>query len=302
MPHVTTDDGVRLYYEETGTGTPLVFVHEFANDLRGWEAQIRRFSRSYRCIAFNARGYQPSDVPTVDEAYSQERAAADVGAVLEGLGIEAAFLVGMSMGAAAALHYTLDRPDRVRGLVFASGGSGSDAASRARFVADAERAAESFLEEGMGPFVEVMAHGPARVQLLTKNPRAWEEFVRTLGDHSPVGAALTMRNYQARRPSWFEFENRLRSLDVPLLVVAGDEDDPVIETSLFLKRTVPTSGLVILPKTGHAVNLEEPEEFDRVVGSFLSTVERGQWYPRDPLARADRSAMVPDAQTAELHQ
>ena len=90
MPHVTADDGVRLYYEEAGSGRPIVFVHEFAGDHRSWEPQLRHFSRTHRCIAFSARGYPPSDVPEDPEMYSQDRARDDVLAVLDGLGIEQA--------------------------------------------------------------------------------------------------------------------------------------------------------------------------------------------------------------------
>ena len=110
MPHLTTDDGVRLYYEETGSGSPVVFVHEFADDYRGFEPQIRYFARRYRCIAYNARGYPPSDVPEDPARYSQERARDDIRAVLDGLGITKAHIVGISMGGFATLHFGLGLP------------------------------------------------------------------------------------------------------------------------------------------------------------------------------------------------
>jgi len=288
---------VSLYYEDTGTGPPIVFVHEYANDLRGWEAQVRFFSRWYRCITYNARGYPPSDVPENDDLYGQQQAADDIGGVLDHLGLDRAYLVGLSMGAAAALHFTMQHPRRVLGLVFASGGSGSDAASRERFIQEAQQAAQVFLDQGMQPFVDVMSYGPTRVQLLNKDPRGWEEFRRNLSEHSPLGAALTMRNYQARRPSLFEFEQQLRATPVPSLIIAGDEDDPVLETSLFLKKCLPASGLQLLPRTGHAVNLEEPAAFNAAVHDFFAAVERQRWGTRDPRAQANRSAMLPDTHT-----
>ena len=94
MAKATTDDGVGLYYEETGAGAPIVFVHEFAGDLRSFEPQVRYFSRRYRCIAYNARGYPPSDVPESFERYSQERARDDIRCVLDGLKIEKAQVSG----------------------------------------------------------------------------------------------------------------------------------------------------------------------------------------------------------------
>src|SRR5262249_29216887 len=87
MPHLTTDDGVKLYYEEVGAGIPIVFVHEFAGDVRSWEPQLRYFGRRYRCIAYNARGYPPSDVPGTVDKYSQDRARDDIRAVLDALKI-----------------------------------------------------------------------------------------------------------------------------------------------------------------------------------------------------------------------
>jgi pimeloyl-ACP methyl ester carboxylesterase len=296
MPYLESD-GTSLYYEEVGSGTPIIFAHEFANDLRGWETQLRYFSRSYRCVAYNARGYPPSAVSERDDMYSQQIAADDIGGVLDHLGEKRAFIVGLSMGASAALHFTIQHPERVLGLVFASGGSGSDKASRERFNSEAVKASDIFLSQGMGPFVEVMSYGPTRVQLLNKDPRGWKEFGQQLSEHSPLGAALTMRNYQAKRPSLFDLKAQLKTTRVPTLIVAGDEDDPVIETSLFLKRCLPASGLAILPKTGHSVNLEEPAAFNQLLQDFFGAVERQKWVARDSRAESARSAMLADAST-----
>ncbi|HSW18427.1 MAG TPA: alpha/beta hydrolase [Ramlibacter sp.] len=296
MPYASSA-GVSLYYEETGAGVPIVFVHEYANDLRGWEAQVRYFSRSHRCITYNARGYPPSEVPERDDQYSQQQAADDIGAILDHLQLDRAFIVGLSMGAAAALHFTMAHPGRVLGVVFASGGSGSDPASRERFIAEANQSAQVFLEQGMQPFVDVMSYGPTRVQLLNKDPRGWEEFRKRLAEHSALGAALTMRNYQAKRPSLFDYEERLKATQTPTLVIAGDEDDPVLETSLFLKNRMPAAALLVMPRTGHAVNLEEPAAFNAAVENFMVAVERGRWTARDARAQPGRSAMLPDQHT-----
>ena len=77
MPNIKTDDGVNLFYEEAGNGTPIIFVHEFAGDTRSWEPQMRHFSRRYRSIAYNARGYPPSEIPADSDSYSQKRACDD---------------------------------------------------------------------------------------------------------------------------------------------------------------------------------------------------------------------------------
>ena len=104
MPHLTTDDGIRLYYEEAGNGPVIVFVHEFAGDARSWEPQIRFFSGKYRCVTFNPRGYAPSDAPNHVACYSQERARDDIRSVMDALHIDKAHLVGLSMGGFAALR------------------------------------------------------------------------------------------------------------------------------------------------------------------------------------------------------
>lgn len=288
---------ISLYYEESGQGTPIIFAHEYASDVRGWEAQVRHFCREYRCVTFNARGYPPSDVPERDEQYGQDHAAEDIGAVLDHLKLDRAFVVGLSMGAAAALHFTMRHPERVLGLVFASGGSGSDPATRERFISEAQQAAQVLMDKGMQPLVEGLSYGATRIQLLNKDPRSWNDFRQHLSEHSALGSALTMRNYQARRPSLHDFKAQLQKTQVPTLIVAGDEDDPVLDTSLFIKRCMPAAALVVLPKTGHAVNLEEPAAFNRAMHDFLSAVERGRWQPRDVRAQPARSAVLPDHHT-----
>src|SRR2546428_4417396 len=114
MAHLTTDDGIKLYYEESGAGIPIVFVHEFAGDYRAWEPQLRFFARRYRCIAYNARGYPPSDVPAQLDRYSQDRARDDIRAVLDALELDKAHIVGLSMGGFATVHFGFTYPDRAR--------------------------------------------------------------------------------------------------------------------------------------------------------------------------------------------
>lgn len=277
MPTLAADDGVKLHYEEAGSGTPLLFVHEFAGDHRSWESQLRHFSRRYRCIAYNARGYPPSDVPEEFERYSQEWARDDARAVLDRLGIDKAHVVGLSMGAFATLHFGLAYPERALSITTAGVGSGAPPADYAKFQADSRENAKRILEKGMGEFAATYGHGPARVQLKRKDPRGFAEFVRHLAEHSARGSANTMLGYQGRRPSLWDLEGALRAMRVPTLIVAGDEDAVTLEASLFLKRTLPRAGLAMLPRTGHLMNLEEPALFNRIVEDFLHEVERGRW-------------------------
>jgi len=282
MPHLTTDDGVRLHYEETGTGTPIVFVHEFADDYRGYEGQLRYFARRHRCIAYNARGYPPSDVPEDPARYSQDRARDDIRAVLDGLAIAKAHIVGISMGGFATLHFGLSYPERALSLVVAGCGYGAEPGKRQQFHEETAKTVALIESAGMKRASETYAIGPTRVQLQNKDPRGWAEFAARLADHSTLGSANTMRGVQARRPSLWDLTDRMRNLEVPTLVMTGDEDEPCLEPGLLMKRTIPTAVLVVFPNTGHAVNLEEPDLFNRTLDDFFHQVESGRWRRRDP--------------------
>ena len=283
MPHLTTDDNVKLFYEESGSGVPVVFVHEFAGDYRSWETQMRHFARSYRCIAYNARGYPPSDVPADGERYSQDRARDDIRAVLDALKIDKAHIVGLSMGGFAALHFGFTYPQRARSLVVAGCGYGAAPNQRQQFAAEAEAAARKF-EEGMAKAVEAYALGPTRVQFQNKDPRGWQEFAHQLAEHSSEGSARTLRGVQKRRPSLFDLVDRMKAITVPTLVMTGDEDWPCLEPALLMKRTIPTAALVVMANAGHTINLEEPAAFNQHLADFLRAVDAGAWPHRDPRA------------------
>ena len=288
MPYITTDDEVRLYYEEAGSGAALLFVHEFAGDYRSYEAQMRHFARRYRCIAFNARGYPPSAVPDDPASYSQARARDDIRSVLDGLGIGRAHVAGVSMGAFATLHFGLKYPERASALIIGGCGYGAEPAKRAQFQAEAEAAAQRFESISMEESANGYASGPTRVQLQNKDPRGWEEFRRMLAEHSPRGSANTLRGVQKLRPSLFDLVDAMRRLTVPTLVMAGDEDEPCLEASLLMKRAIASAGLAILPRTGHALNLEEPLLYNAIVADFLHQVEAGRWGSRDPRSISGR--------------
>lgn len=284
MPTATTDDGCRLHYEEVGSGTPVLFLHEFAGDHRSWEPQLRHFARTYRCLTYAARGFPPSDVPTDPATYSQDRAVADALAVLDAAGIERAFLVGNSMGGFGALHFALQHPDRCLGSVVAGCGYGAHPDKEATFREESEKVAVAFETEGSAAMSQWYGVGPARVQFEAKDPRGHAEHLRVLAEHDPVGAANTMRGVQKGRPSLYAMADELSACRPPVLVVVGDEDNGALETDLMLKRTIPRCGLAILPKSGHVTNLEEPELFNLHVQRFFTAVEHDKWNERDPRA------------------
>ncbi len=290
MPHLTTDDGIKLYYEEVGSGIPVVLVHEFAGDLRSYEMQMRYFGQRYRCIAYNARGYPPSDVPNDGEGYSQERARDDIRAVLDALKIDKAHIVGLSMGGFATLHFGFTYPDRARSLVIAGCGYGATPDKRAQFAEEAEAAAKNFEQQGMAKAAEGYALGPTRVQFQNKDPRGWREFADQLEQNSTEGAARTMRGVQKRRPSLFDLVDKHEDH-------FGADADHDWRRGLALPRARdfneadnPTAALVVMPNAGHTINLEDPAAFNQHISEFFHTVDVGAWRKRDP--RATVSAIL----------
>jgi 3-oxoadipate enol-lactonase len=282
MPYATADDSVRLYYEEVGSGTPIVFVHEFSGDYRSWEPQLRYFSRRHRCITFSFRGYKPSDVPRSPAAYTYRHFMGDVLAVLDHLALAKAHVVGLSMGGYSALQVGLQHPQRALSLTLAGTGSGSERAYTDEFRKRAHDTAERFERLGSAEVARTVAVSPNRVSFSVRDPRGFREFIDEFAAHDAQGSAHTQRAFQGERPSIYDFEDDIRRLGVPTLIIVGDEDDGCIEPSLFLKRMIAPSGLAMFPKTGHVVNLEEPALFNQTLDAFLTQVEAGRWPPRDP--------------------
>lgn len=281
---ITTSDGIALHVEEAGSGTPILFIHEFGGNHASWEPQLRHFSRRHRCITYAARGYPPSDVLDDVTRYSQAIAVADAVAVLDGLDIDRAHIVGLSMGGFATIHFGLTHPDRALSLTAAGAGYGAEKQHEDYFRGVSREVADKFETLGAPTFAPIYAEGASRVQFQAKDPRGWREFADRLATHSSKGAALTMRGVQAMRPSLWDLEDGLKRMSVPTLVIVGDEDDHCLQPGLFLKRTIPACGLSVFPKTGHTLNLEEPAMFNAVLAEFIAQVEAGAWLPRDPRA------------------
>ena len=286
MPHATTDDGVKLYFEETGSGRLVIFVHEFAGSYRSWEPQMRHFGRRYRCVAFAARGYPPSDVPEDPRSYSQARAADDIAAVLDHLGEDKAHIVGLSMGGFATLHFGIRHQARAHSLCVGGCGYGAELDQRERFRGEADVIAAAIKAQGMEAFADRYAFGPTRVQFENKDPRGFAEFRALLAGHSALGSANTQLGVQKERPSLYDLVDEMEAITAPTLVITGDEDWPCLLPGILMKQTIPSAALSVMPNSGHTINIEEPDEFNRLVGDFLAQVDSGRWPMRDPRSQS----------------
>ena len=231
MPYLQSD-GAKLYYEEAGSGTPIIFVHEFSGDLWSWEKQIQYFSRRYRCIAFNARGYPPSEVPARLSNYSHKHAVDDVAVLMRHLKIRRAHIMGCSMGSRTTLDFGLTYPRMAISLTMIGIGSGGDPRNKAQFLRDAEARARLYEEGGLEVVLKGLRVAANRIQLKHKNPRAWDDFGRRFLQHSAQGCANITRRVMAPRPSLFGMEKALRAMRVPAHVVVGDEDPGAIDSGL----------------------------------------------------------------------
>jgi pimeloyl-ACP methyl ester carboxylesterase len=290
VPRVALND-VELYYEDTGSGYPVVFCHEFASDYRGWDPQVRAFGRSYRCITFSYRGFPPSSVPESPEAYSQDHLIEDLRALVEHLKINEAHFVGFSMGGSVVLNFALRYPELCRTIVVVGAGSGTT--NRAQFEHDIDATVNLLKTRGIEGFADVYGEGPTRLPFKRKDPHGYAVFRRQLADHSATGQALTMLGVLRPRPTIFALEPQLNTLQVPTLIVIGDEDEPCVDPAVFMKRHIPSAGLLVLPQSGHAVNLEEPALFNAAVLEFFRLAEAGRWAQRTNVT----TSMLPATET-----
>jgi pimeloyl-ACP methyl ester carboxylesterase len=233
-------------------------------------------------ITYNNRGFPPSDVPTDPTAYTEENRVEDLYQLLRFLAIPRAHVVGFSFGANLTLNFGIAHPDMCASLVLVGLGAGSS--NRQVYERVTAEAADSMEAEGMEAMIDSYSTSPLRLPLRRKDPRSWQEFRDQFAEHSATGFALTLRGVHMVRPPIFAYEEQLKSLHIPTLIMVGDEDEACIEPALFMKRSMPRSGLVMFPQSGHNLNLEETHLFNIVVSDFLRLAESGRWAERGPIA------------------
>ncbi len=283
MP-VAVNAGVRLFYEDSGgDGPAILFLHEYAGDHRSWAGQVAALKSRYRCLSMSGRGYPPSDCPDDPGAYSQDLMNADALAVLDAAGVGRAHVVGLSMGAFTGLQLAQFHAGRVLSVTAAAGGSGSSDTAQARegFVTEALALAAMMDKQGAIP-AEAMCKGPTRIHLKDKNEVVWLQSVAHLAEHPAFAAAHMLRGVQVGRPSLRDQADTLASVRVPVLLMVGDEDTSCLHVNVWLKQIMPAARLMVFPASGHALNLEEPQLFNRSIEAFVALVDSGGWRSRNP--------------------
>ena len=277
MPMITSTDGTRLYYEEAGIGTPVVFVQEFAGDYRTWEPQMRAFSRSHRCVTFSARGYPPSEVPGDPARYGQDIARGDVVAIMDALGIGKAHAVGHSMGAYTALHVGIRHPERCISVTAAGcgwvGGGCGGARSHAKVVAEN---AKLFTDNDIKTAAAIYAEAPSRRTHKYKDPRGFAEFARMLGEHSALGHALTNVDAAGQTSDAVGHGGGSEAIFRAASGHRRRRGRYLHRGQHVLKLTVPTAGFLVIPRSGHNITSEEPAVMNAALADFFRRRRSGQ--------------------------
>lgn len=268
---------VNLAYLDVGSGEPVIFVHEFAGDMLSWLPQVHALSRRFRCIAFNARGYAPSDIPSDPAQYSWQLAVDDLIGLMDHLGVARAHVVGLSMGGYTVVSAGYLHPQRFLSITVCSAGSGSVSQGREAALASSRALADRIEREGIRSGIAEYANAPFRLPFREKDPVGFDHFFEQFAAHDSLGSALTLRGVQAGRPSLLDKGRELASVAAPVMLMLGDRDSGCVEPTLFMWRTIPGARLAVLPNAGHCINLEEPEHFNRLLVDFLDqTGERAR--------------------------
>ena len=257
--------GTELHYEERGTGTAVLFLHAFPLSLFMWDEQVAALEASHRLVRFDSRGF--GGTPAGDEPLTMDRIADDAAALLDHLGIGRAVVVGCSMGGYAAFSMVRRHAPRIRALVL----------QNTRATADTDEArqsrgllAERVLRDGAGAAADAFLPRLVGETTGRDHPERTARLREAILDTPPRGIANALLGLGARVDS----TPTARDISVPTLVVGGAEDvlTPPSDTKA-LHAAIPGSRLEIVPGAGHLSNLENPEAYNRILASFLPTIE-----------------------------
>jgi 3-oxoadipate enol-lactonase len=261
-------NSIEINYRESGEGFPLLLIHGFTGNLRNWALQAPVLTRDFRMVSLDQRGHGHSEKPTRGEDYSLELMAEDAYGLLQHLGIDECYLIGHSMGGMVAQVLALAHPEPVRALVLVN--TAAEVTSRMR-TQDRGRLVEIARDQGMeAVFEEQLRMSPVADQMRGQPQLLglWRQQFLLTSREAYIHCA---RAVAKRKP----LLDKLRAIEVPTLIICGENDDPMLEASRQMHERIPGSKLVIIPSAGHTPQIERAPEFNRVLSEFLSRVHQG---------------------------
>ncbi|MBY0399989.1 alpha/beta hydrolase [Myxococcota bacterium] len=279
MAHLTTADGVHLYYEhhrpsgaadERGARPTVIFSCAYCTTHENWRGQVEPLlAAGFPVVLWDLRAHGESEAPTAPDAYSIERVVADLDAVAEATTPDRPFVaVGLSFGGLASLHYRVRHPERIAALVLVASGPGfKNPEAKAAWAAQVERTA-SFLEtRGFEAFVA----GRAGATCIGHRPElpAAQRAAKAIVAQGVAGVARFGREVSAPAPPVID---ELPAMDVPALVLVGEHDQAFLRAGEVMAAKLPRARHVVIPDAGHIVNIEQAERFDRELLGFLGSL------------------------------
>jgi pimeloyl-ACP methyl ester carboxylesterase len=257
--------GIRLAYDDQGSGLPLVFLHAFPLNRSMWRPQVTALATHFRTIAVDFRGHGESDAPLW--SFSLDQYADDVAALLDNLNIQQAVLVGLSMGGYVSLAFSRRYGDRLRALVLADTRAQADSPEgrTGRF-----HLAQSAYTQGTEAVANTMLPKLLGATSLQRKPELVEHIRRTI-QHAPVSGIVVDLMAMAARP---DSVAHLPAISCPTLVVIGEEDHttPLVDAQLMASE-IPNARLAVIPAAGHLSNCEQSELFNDVLRGFVEEVQ-----------------------------
>jgi pimeloyl-ACP methyl ester carboxylesterase len=263
-------NGIILKYRSFGSGPPLILIHGLACGRRMWVRQLGILSRHFRVVAYDQRGHGLSSAPDDPACYSPQLLALDLVGLLDHLQIEQAHIVGFSLGGGPALALAAAQPNRVRSLVLADVGAGSENPWRSQWLAHRWC---SMAQQSSAILYEDMLRHEFYKTYANANARAGFHMRALIAATPLVGLTHTLAQVVAKRPSLFRQTALLRSIAAPTLVLRGQHDISCLRSSRLLAKTIPGAHELSVAGAGHMLPLERPMAFNRTIMEFVQ--ERG---------------------------
>jgi len=259
---IATLNGVSIAYRDSGSGTPVLFIHGHPFNQSMWDSQVAALSWKYRVITFDLRGYGVSEVPTA-EATTLETMASDINALLDYLNIPTAVVAGLSMGGQIAMAFAEQYPKRLSGLILAATFPQADTEETIKLR---RTTADRFINQG-----SVLPGGEMIPKLiapasLKRDPGIAIKVFTMIAHTPPAGAAAALRGRALRK----DYTESLSRITVPTLIVVGTEDAYIsVETAKQMQQSIPNSRLEVFEGIGHLPNLEASDHFNAILHDFL---------------------------------